>query len=194
MSCIPFSNEELEWLPGEQILPLPVFLSKPLAEVVREGPPGCDRNKKAPTTQSLLPKPSVLALAVRMPPFPEHLTEAVLFSGPFQGRAALGRKDCSSWDPWQSTAEESVVKHRQGSACTFCPWCKCSQEAAARMGSALCSVPEWRLGAYRSNWLLVSTGSCFLLKSPLLGKFQSQSLPNFQLRKTHSQSSLHMSI
>lgn len=35
MSCTPFSNKELEWLPGEQILPLSVFLSKPLAEVVR---------------------------------------------------------------------------------------------------------------------------------------------------------------
>lgn len=118
MSCTPFSNKELEWLPGEQILPLPVFLSKPLAEVVRILQDVTETRK---LLQSLLPKPTVLALAVRVPPFPVHLTEPVLFSGPFQGRAALGRKDCSSWDPWQRAAEESVVKHRQGSACTLCP-------------------------------------------------------------------------
>lgn len=35
ISCIPFSNKESEWLHGEQILPLPIFLSKPLAEAVK---------------------------------------------------------------------------------------------------------------------------------------------------------------
>lgn len=118
MSCIPFSNKESEWLPGELILPLPIFLSKPRAEAVKGGLLACARNKKAPTTQSLLPQTSVLALAVKVLPFPVHLTEPVLFCHPFQSRTAPGRKDCSSW---QSAAEESVVKHRLGSTCTLCP-------------------------------------------------------------------------
>lgn len=57
MSCIPFSNKESEWLPGEQILPLPGFLSKPLAQVVKEGSPGCARNKRAPTLNLCYPNP-----------------------------------------------------------------------------------------------------------------------------------------
>lgn len=192
MSCIPFSNKESEWLPEEQILPLPGFLSKPLAQVVKgTGAPGCARNKRAPTPQSLLPKPSVWALAGKVPPLPVHLTEPVLFSGPFQSRTALGRKDCSSWDPWQSADEESVVKHRQGSTCTLCPWCKCPRQAVVRMGSALCCdwVQTQGLQEQLGSGVNREVKSCLLLKSYLWDKLQNQPLPNFQLRKTHPQSS-----
>lgn len=37
-----------------------------------------------------------------------------------------------------------------------------------RMGSALCSVAEWRLRDYRSNWVVVSTGGEKLLFAQIL--------------------------
>lgn len=109
----------------------------------------------------LLPKTSILALALIELPFPMCLIGPVLFFLSFQSTWGGRITDPGAQvHPWQRTAEESV-KHKQGWSHTVCVWSKCSREDVARMDSAQHSTCEWqgKTQAYRNNWVVMLIGT-----------------------------------
>lgn len=197
MFCPPFCNREQGWLPGEQTLLLHMFLSKPLAELVTECPPGRARSRK------LLPlfiasvsatQKQCLAISCERAALPRASHRPCFVLSPlsewdwtWEGRITAPGAQAH---PWQSAAEESVVEHRQGWTCTVCLWCKCSQEVVARMGSVQCSVCEYRLGGYRSNCvvMLIGTWQVAFCSSPLplAGPVPETILTQFPAQKNSS--------
>lgn len=141
---------------------------------------------------SLLPKSSILALALTEPPLPMCLIEPVWFSLSFQrtwGRRITDPE--AQVHPWQRAAEESV-KHKEGWTCTVCLWCRCSREDVARMDSAQHSTCEWqgKTQAYRNNHVVMLIGTwqaAFCLSSlTLIGPVPETILTQFPSERNSS--------
>lgn len=184
MSCIPFSSKKLEWLPGKQISPCPIFQATGWSSE-RVSSRMCQKHKISFHSISAT-QTQCLGISCESVSFSVHLTE--LFCS-----LSLSEQDCPGKEGLQllgPLAERS--------------WRKCCQTQAGidlhslslmqmftGEWAQLCAhgrVEIWGLQEQLGSGVTREVESCLFLKYYWLDKSQSQSLPSFQLRKTHPQS------